>query len=62
MDIMLFNIQEQAMREFGMEYPYTILICEVVEMWGKGHLSAGETIRLTQCIYNLGKKNKMSKD
>ena len=59
---MLFNIQEQAMREFGLENPYTLLICEVAEMWGKGHLSTREAMRLTQCIYNSGKKNIMSKD
>lgn len=59
---MLTNIQEQAIREFGMESPYTILICEVVDMWEKEHLSINEAMRLTQCIYNLGKKNKMAKD
>lgn len=59
---MLFNIQEQAMREFGLENPYTILICEVVEMWEKNKLKISEAMRLTQCIYNLGQKNKMKED
>ena len=59
---MFRNLQEQAMREFGMESPYTILICEVVEMWGMNRLPIDEAMRLTQCIYNLGKKNKMKKD
>ena len=59
---MLTNIQEQAIREFGMESPYTILICEVVEMWEKEGISLREAMRLTQCIYNLGKKNQMAKD
>ena len=60
--MMLLNIQEQAMREFGLESPYTILICEVVDMWEKNKLEISETMRLTQCIYNLGKKNQMAKD
>lgn len=62
MDIMFRNLQEQAMREFGLENPYTILICEVVDMWEKNKLEISETMRLTQCIYNLGQKNKMKKD
>jgi hypothetical protein len=62
MDIMFRNIQEQAMREFGLENPYTILICEVVDMWEKNKLEISETMRLTQCIYNLGQKNKMKED
>ena len=60
--MMLLNIQEQAMREFGLESPYTILICEVVGMWEKERISLREAMRLTQCIYNLGKKNQMAKD
>lgn len=59
---MFRNIQEQAMREFGLENPYTILICEVVDMWEKNKLEISETMRLTQCIYNLGQKNKMKED
>lgn len=59
---MFRNLQEQAMREFGLENPYTILICEVVEMWEKNRLETSATMRLTQCIYNLGQKNKMKKD
>lgn len=62
MDIMFRNIQEQAMREFGLENPYTILICEVIDMWEKNKLEISETMRLTQCIYNLGKKNQMKGD
>ena len=59
---MLLNTQEQAMREFGLESPYTILICEVIEMWENEQISLREAMRLTQCIYNLGKKNIMAKD
>ena len=62
MDIMFRNIQEQAIREFGLENPYTILICEVIDMWEKNKLEISETMRLTQCIYTLGKKNKMKED
>jgi hypothetical protein len=62
MDIMFRNIQEQAIREFGLENPYTILICEVVDMWEKNKLEISETMRLAQCIYNLGQKNKMKED
>ncbi len=56
------NVQKQAMRVFGLESPYTILICEVVDMWEKNKLETSEAMRLTQCIYNLGQKNKMKKD
>ena len=59
---MFRNLQEQAMREFGLENPYTILICEVVDMWEKNKLEISEAMRLTQCIYNLGQKNKMKED
>lgn len=59
---MFRNIQEQVIREFGLENPYTILICEVVDMWEKNKLDLSETLSLTQCIYSLGKKNKMKKD
>ena len=45
-----------------MESPYTILICEGVDMWEKNKLEISETMRLTQCIYNLGQKNKMKEN
>lgn len=59
---MLIYIQKQAMKKFGLENPYTILICEVVEMWETKKLETFEALSLAQCIYNLGKKNKMKKD